>query len=110
MLTPLRSTTDPPDLVANSSLDVHTSKWIIDKLFKGDLIRGRTVLLVTHHVAMAQPIADFLVSLKNGQIKAQGSVSEALKADPALFVEAKIDEGPSRTLFHSFLALLTQAF
>jgi hypothetical protein len=29
-----------------AALDVHTSKWIVDKCFKGDLVRGRTVLLV----------------------------------------------------------------
>jgi ABC-type nitrate/sulfonate/bicarbonate transport system ATPase subunit len=29
-----------------AALDVHTSKWIVDKCFKGDLLRGRTVLLV----------------------------------------------------------------
>ena len=29
-----------------AALDVHTAKWIIDKCFKGDLVRGRTVLLV----------------------------------------------------------------
>ena len=42
---------------------------------------------------MAQPIADYLVSLDNGQVKAQGTVSEALRADPKLFIEAKVDEG-----------------
>jgi ABC-type glutathione transport system ATPase component len=50
-------------------------------------------LLVTHHVGMAQPIADYIVSLENGQVKAQGSVTEALRADPKLFREAKADEG-----------------
>lgn len=29
-----------------AALDVHTSRWIVDKCFKGDLLRGRTVLLV----------------------------------------------------------------
>ncbi len=33
-----------------SALDVHTSKFIVDNCFKGDLLRGRTVLLVTHHI------------------------------------------------------------
>jgi hypothetical protein len=26
--------------------DVHTSRWIVEKCFKGDLVRGRTILLV----------------------------------------------------------------
>lgn len=29
-----------------AALDVHTSKWIVDKCFRGDLVRDRTVLLV----------------------------------------------------------------
>ncbi|EKM56944.1 uncharacterized protein PHACADRAFT_254352 [Phanerochaete carnosa HHB-10118-sp] len=62
-----------------AALDVHTSRWIVNKCFKGDLIRGRTVLLVTHNVAMASPLAEFVVSLQDGHIVGQGSVSDALK-------------------------------
>ena len=29
-----------------AALDVHTAKWVIDRCFKGDLVHGRTVLLV----------------------------------------------------------------
>ena len=29
-----------------ASVDVHTSRWIIEKCFRGDLVRGRTILLV----------------------------------------------------------------
>lgn len=29
-----------------AALDVHTSRWIVDHCFKGDLVHGRTVLLV----------------------------------------------------------------
>ena len=29
-----------------AALDVHTARWIVDKCFKGDLLRGRTVVLV----------------------------------------------------------------
>lgn len=42
---------------------------------------------------MAGPAADFLVTLQDGRVKAQGSVNEVLKTDPALFVEEKLDEG-----------------
>lgn len=40
------------ELLANNilqvlaALDVHTGRWIVDQCFKGDLVRGRTVLLV----------------------------------------------------------------
>ncbi|KAI9434147.1 hypothetical protein H4582DRAFT_2112597 [Lactarius indigo] len=71
-----------------AALDVHTARWIVEKCFKGDLIRGRTILLVTHNVAMASPIADYVVSLgKDGRIASRGSVSDALKKDKALAKE-----------------------
>ncbi|KAH9056241.1 hypothetical protein EDB87DRAFT_1676120 [Lactarius vividus] len=68
-----------------AALDVHTARWIVEKCFKGDLIRGRTILLVTHNVAMATPLADYVVSLgKDGLIASRGSVSDALKMDETL--------------------------
>ncbi|KAI9431405.1 P-loop containing nucleoside triphosphate hydrolase protein, partial [Lactarius indigo] len=71
-----------------AALDVHTARWIVEKCFKGDLIRGRTVLLVTHNVAIASPLADYVVSLsKDGRIASRGSVSDALKKDKALAKE-----------------------
>ena len=32
----------------------HTAKWIVDKCFKGDLIKGRTVILVVRDNAMLE--------------------------------------------------------
>jgi hypothetical protein len=29
-----------------AALDVHTSKWIVDKCFAGDLVKDRTIILV----------------------------------------------------------------
>ncbi|KAI0066584.1 hypothetical protein BV25DRAFT_1868241 [Artomyces pyxidatus] len=71
-----------------AALDVHTARWIVDKCFKGDLIRGRTILLVTHNVALASPIADYVVSLGlNGTIATRGSVSDAIAEDGRLQAE-----------------------
>ncbi|KAJ7461841.1 hypothetical protein B0H11DRAFT_117745 [Mycena galericulata] len=72
--------------------DVHTSKWIVEKCFSGDLVQGRTIVLVTHNVALAAPIADFTISIGlNGRILSQGSVAEALRHDIALADEANAD-------------------
>ncbi|KAF9564162.1 P-loop containing nucleoside triphosphate hydrolase protein [Agrocybe pediades] len=38
-----------------AALDVHTSAWIVDQCLQGDLIKGRTVILVTHNIALAGP-------------------------------------------------------
>lgn len=35
-----------------SALDVHTAKWVVDKCIKGKLLRGRTVILVTHNLSL----------------------------------------------------------
>ncbi|PBK89813.1 ATP-binding cassette transporter [Armillaria gallica] len=74
-----------------AALDVHTSKWIIDKCLKGDLVKNRTVILVTHNIAMAEPIAQFVVSLKDGHIASQGSLSSVLSQDLTLAEEARRD-------------------
>jgi energy-coupling factor transporter ATP-binding protein EcfA2 len=102
-----------------SALDVQTARWICEKCLRGDIVRGRTVILVTHHIAMASSSAEFLVSLQgrcspfpcfvfpyfqtrnsrslshpsDGRVKTSGSINETLKADPKLFVEEKTDEG-----------------
>ncbi|EMD41580.1 hypothetical protein CERSUDRAFT_110129 [Gelatoporia subvermispora B] len=71
-----------------AALDVHTAKWIVDKCFRGDLVRGRTVILVTHNVAIASPIADFVVSLgTDGRIASMGSLDLALAKNKKLSKE-----------------------
>ncbi|KAL4247270.1 ATP-binding cassette transporter C [Abortiporus biennis] len=71
-----------------AALDVHTAKWIVQKCFQGDLVRGRTVILVTHNIALTAPIAEFVVSLGNdGRIVSQGSLSHALAEDKNLSAE-----------------------
>ncbi|KAF5338427.1 hypothetical protein D9758_012247 [Tetrapyrgos nigripes] len=75
-----------------AALDVHTSKWIVEKCFCGDLVQGRTIILVTHNVALARPIASFVVAMKDGRIESQGTVADALRKDHVLSAEAKENE------------------
>ncbi|EEB89519.1 hypothetical protein MPER_12372, partial [Moniliophthora perniciosa FA553] len=72
-----------------AALDVHTSKWIVEKCFKGDLLKGRTVILVTHNVVMLQPLAGNVISVKDGKITSRGTVSEALRKDEILAAEVE---------------------
>lgn len=73
-----------------AALDVHTAKWIVDKALCGDLVKGRTVLLVSHNIALAAPIASFVVLLgRHGTVSATGSVSDVLKKDSFLRTQLK---------------------
>ncbi|KAH7905737.1 P-loop containing nucleoside triphosphate hydrolase protein, partial [Hygrophoropsis aurantiaca] len=76
-----------------AALDVHTSKWIVNKCLAGDLVQGRTVLLVTHNVAMASSVAHFVISLgANGRVVSHGSISEVIEQDDKLAAEMAKDQ------------------
>ncbi|KAF8157940.1 multidrug resistance-associated ABC transporter [Crassisporium funariophilum] len=68
-----------------SALDVHTSSWIIDNCFRGDLVKGRTILLVTHNVALASPIAQFIVTIgQDGSVRSQDANIESAPGEHSL--------------------------
>ncbi|CDO74329.1 hypothetical protein BN946_scf184850.g1 [Trametes cinnabarina] len=76
-----------------AALDVHTSRWIVDKCLRGDLLQGRTIILVTHNVAMVSPIAHFVVDMgSDGRILSQGSLETALARDSDLLREVKEEQ------------------
>jgi len=66
-------------------LDVHTSQWVVDQCLAGDLLKGRTVILVTHNIQLARRVAEYLVILNsNGTLQSQGNIEKVLKDGPAL--------------------------
>ncbi|KZT36414.1 P-loop containing nucleoside triphosphate hydrolase protein [Sistotremastrum suecicum HHB10207 ss-3] len=80
-----------------SALDVHTARWVAEKCIGGDLLKGRTVLLVTHNILLCTPIADYVISLgPNGKIVSQGTVDEALKKNHALKAEIEAEKDALR--------------
>lgn len=60
-----------------SAVDAHTAQFIVQECFQGDLVKGRTVVLVSHHVAICLPAADFVISLKEGRVEQACLASEA---------------------------------
>ncbi|KXN81115.1 ATP-binding cassette transporter abc4 [Leucoagaricus sp. SymC.cos] len=81
-----------------AALDVHTAKWIVDKCFAGDLLKNRTVLLVTHNIAMTRSLADFVVSIgTDGSVMAKGTVLEVLGADEAKSTALEADKETVQT-------------
>ncbi|KAJ2654179.1 hypothetical protein IWW48_006274 [Coemansia sp. RSA 1200] len=104
-----------------SAVDAHTGKHILMEclLSKTKLMQGRTRVLITHHISMCLPYADFMVMLNKGcivlkgapqDLKAQGVLTSALKelddkarnADkskqPADEKESQIDQAFTKTL------------
>ncbi|KAI8994066.1 multidrug resistance-associated ABC transporter [Trametes punicea] len=76
-----------------AALDVHTGRWIVDHCFKSDLVHGRTVILVSHNVALVHPIADYVVVMgTDGQIASQGTLERTLEADQELSAELATEE------------------
>ena len=55
---------------------MHTAQHLVHKCLTGDLARGRTIILVTHHVSTCLPAASYLVEINEGTILHQGTISE----------------------------------
>lgn len=61
-----------------SAVDSHTARWIFEKCLCGDLVKDRTVILVTHYVNLCAPAAKFMVLLRNGRVVRSGAVKDVL--------------------------------
>ncbi|KAG2204776.1 hypothetical protein INT47_004051 [Mucor saturninus] len=66
-----------------SAVDAHTARHIQNKCLLGPLMKGRTRILVTHHLGLCIPEAAYVVHLENGRINLCGS-PEKLEADGTL--------------------------
>ena len=101
-------------MTLNSAQDSHTSRVLYEKLLRGPLLANRTVVcflqasyvygltvvevLVTHHVDLVLPGADYLIRMLDGRVDTQGDIKE-LRAQGVLeyvtddaAVEAHIQE------------------
>lgn len=56
-----------------SALDAGTAKVVVEKCFKGDILVGRTVVLVTHHLSLVSAVAKKIVVLSDGQVVSEGA-------------------------------------
>ena len=62
-----------------SALDQQTAEYIVAECFQGDLLKGRTVVLVTHRTDLCAPICHQIVTMSHGRATSRehdASVSE----------------------------------
>ena len=55
-----------------SAVDAHTADHLFTKCLRGELMEGRTVILVSHHVQLCAPGVSYIVALDNGHVQFQG--------------------------------------
>jgi ABC-type multidrug transport system fused ATPase/permease subunit len=72
-----------------SAVDAHVGKHIFENALTGDLAKGRTRILVTHHVSLTLPKTKYEVRLGDGTIEHAGTLDDIKRADA---LEAIIDE------------------
>ncbi|KAJ7578665.1 P-loop containing nucleoside triphosphate hydrolase protein [Mycena floridula] len=75
-----------------AALDVHTSTFIVQKCLAGDLVKNRTIILVTHNIAIVAPVAGYCIDIKGGRVWSQGLISDVLASDSRLVQEMKKEE------------------
>ncbi|KZT60612.1 multidrug resistance-associated ABC transporter [Calocera cornea HHB12733] len=69
-----------------SALDVHTSRWIVNRCLQGDLTAGRTIIIATHAVDLVSPLASRII-----QISRRGDVSSFAKTPEVHTLETTDD-------------------
>ena len=61
-----------------AAVDMHTAQHLVSTL-SGPLCKGRTIILVTHHISLCLPVSSFLVELFQGSVRRFGSIEELRK-------------------------------
>ncbi|EPS42193.1 hypothetical protein H072_3924 [Dactylellina haptotyla CBS 200.50] len=59
-----------------SAVDAHVGKEIFKNCLTGDIMKGRTRILVTHHVQLCLPKTEYIVELKEGRIERAATVTD----------------------------------
>ena len=54
-------------------VDAHTAHHLYHECLKGELMQRRTVILVSHHVQLCAPGANYIIALDNGRVLFEGS-------------------------------------
>ncbi|GAA97476.1 hypothetical protein E5Q_04155.1 [Mixia osmundae IAM 14324] len=66
-----------------SAVDSHTAQTIVKECLRGRLMRSRTIVLVTHHVALVGPVSDQIFALEHGSLAWSGTPDAFFESDAA---------------------------
>lgn len=87
---------------------MHTAQSLAIAL-SGPLCKGRTIILVTHHISLCLPTSSFLVELFQGSVRRFGSVEELRKSGYLKEVIEREDLVPEAyQSFHEFPAISSE--
>jgi len=83
-----------------SAVDAHVGRTILEECLIGDLCKGRTRILVTHHLSLVDKHAKFIVELDNGVVLTAGltedleqsQILERIRSAESPLPEAEIEE------------------
>ncbi|KAJ9656906.1 hypothetical protein H2198_004659 [Neophaeococcomyces mojaviensis] len=95
-----------------SALDQQTAEHIVAQCFRGDLVKGRTVILVTHRMDLCGPIADKIVKMIQGRAQGssyQGSSSQCEANDYAETSNGTAKAGENGAVKEAEMKLLSNA-
>lgn len=59
-----------------NQVDVHTAHHIYHTCLKGELMKGRSVILVSHHIQLCAEGAAYVVALDGGSTAFEGGPAE----------------------------------
>ncbi|KAJ6256886.1 hypothetical protein Dda_8756 [Drechslerella dactyloides] len=59
-----------------SAVDAHVGKEIFNKCLTGDIMKGRTRIVVTHHVQLCLPKTEYIIELRDGRVERAASVAD----------------------------------
>lgn len=88
---------EPKLLIADeptTALDVTIQKQILNLIAELQKKRGMSVLFITHDLGIVAEIADYVVVMRNGEIREQGSVENIFKAPQDFYTKALLSCRP----------------
>ncbi|KAJ7824278.1 multidrug resistance-associated ABC transporter [Mycena leptocephala] len=95
-----------------SAVDVHTAHHLYHSCLRGEMMQGRTVILVSHHVQLCAPGAAYVVTLDNGRVQFQGSREEFQRSGIMSGVQstsAEIQDVQEDTVIHAMATRINGA-